>query len=112
MNVKLYLLNTIGDWNEFECANELAFRESSWRYDAVNSTTGAYGIFQHMSDYAPGWDAFNRFFATEIGNGYYIDFDLTVFPELQEDMKELSAILSQSWWITPNEKRAANVKQL
>ena len=52
-------------------------------------------------------DAFNRFFATEVGQGYYIDFDLTVFPELQEDMKELSAILSQSWWITPNEKRAA-----
>jgi len=52
-------------------------------------------------------DAFNRFFAREIGQGYYIDFDLTVFPELQEDMKELSAILSQSWWITPNEKRAA-----
>ena len=26
---------------------------------------------------------------------------------LQEDMKELSSILSQSWWITPNEKRAA-----
>ncbi len=52
-------------------------------------------------------DAFNRFFAREIGKGYYIDFDLTVFPELQEDMKELSAILSQSWWITPNEKRAA-----
>ncbi len=41
-------------------------------------------------------DAFNRFFSTEIGQGYYIDFDLTVFPELQEDMKELSAILSQS----------------
>lgn len=52
-------------------------------------------------------DTFNRFFAIEIGNGYYIDFDITVFPELQEDMKELSAILSQSWWITPNEKRAA-----
>lgn len=52
-------------------------------------------------------DAFNRFFATEIGEGYYIDFDITVFPELQEDMKELSAILSQSWWTTPNEKRQA-----
>ena len=60
MNVKLYLLNTIGNWDEFECANELAFRESSWRYDAVNSITGAYGIFQHMSDYAPGWDAFKQ----------------------------------------------------
>ena len=52
-------------------------------------------------------DAFNRFFENEIGQGYYIDFDITVFPELQEDMKELSAILSQSWWITPNEKRQA-----
>ena len=52
-------------------------------------------------------DAFNRFFAQEMGKDYYIDFDITVFPELQEDMKELSAILSQSWWITPNEKRAA-----
>ncbi len=37
-------------------------------------------------------DAFNRFFSTEIGQGYYIDFDLTVFPELQEDMKELLKI--------------------
>lgn len=52
-------------------------------------------------------DAFNRFFNAEMGSEYYIDFDITVFPELQEDMKELSAILSQSWWITPNEKRAA-----
>jgi len=52
-------------------------------------------------------DAFNRFFANEMGKDYYIDFDITVFPELQEDMKELSGILSQSWWITPNEKRAA-----
>ena len=52
-------------------------------------------------------DALNRFFANEMGKDYYIDFDITVFPELQEDMKELSAILSQSWWISPNEKRAA-----
>jgi HK97 family phage portal protein len=52
-------------------------------------------------------DALNRFFANEMGRDTYIDFDLTVFPELQEDMKELSSILSQSWWITPNEKRVA-----
>ena len=51
-------------------------------------------------------DAFNRFFG-KTNTNTYIDFDLTVFPELQEDMKELSSILSQSWWITPNEKRAA-----
>jgi hypothetical protein len=52
-------------------------------------------------------DAMNRFFGNEMGRDTYIDFDLTVFPELQEDMKELSGILSQSWWITPNEKRVA-----
>lgn len=60
MNVKLYLHNEIRDWDEFECALELAQRESSFRYDAVNKTTGAYGLFQHMSDYAPQWDAFKQ----------------------------------------------------
>ena len=34
-------------------------------------------------------DAFNRFFAAEMGKDYYIDFDITIFPELQEDMKSL-----------------------
>ena len=60
MNVKLYLHNQINDWDEFECANELAFRESSWRYDAVNKSSGAYGIFQHMSDHAHKWDAYKQ----------------------------------------------------
>ena len=60
MNVKLYLHNQISDWDQFECALELAHRESSFRYNAVNSTTGAYGLFQHMSDYAPNWDAFKQ----------------------------------------------------
>ena len=60
MNVKLYLHNEIRDWDEFECALELAQRESSFRYDAVNKTTGAYGLFQHMSDYAPQWDVFKQ----------------------------------------------------
>ena len=60
MNVKLYLHNQINDWDEFECANELAFKESSWRYDAVNKSSGAYGIFQHMSDHAHKWDAYKQ----------------------------------------------------
>jgi hypothetical protein len=60
MNVKLYLHNTIGDWYEFECALDLAYRESSFRYDAVNKTSGAYGLFQHMSEHAPKWDVFTQ----------------------------------------------------
>ncbi len=60
MNLKLYLHNQINDWDEFECAVQLAYKESSWRPDAVNKTTGAYGLFQHMSDYATNWDAFEQ----------------------------------------------------
>ena len=60
MNTKLYLHNQINDWYEFECANELGQRESNWRVDAVNKTSGAYGIFQHMSDYASNWDAYQQ----------------------------------------------------
>ena len=58
MNVKLYLHNKINDWDEFACANELGIRESNWRYQAVNKESGAFGIFQHMSEYAPNWDAY------------------------------------------------------
>lgn len=60
MNLKLYLHNSIGDWDQFECANELAFRESSWRTNAVNKSSGAYGLFQSMSDYAVTWDGFEQ----------------------------------------------------
>lgn len=60
MNLKLYLHNQINDWDQFECANELGMRESGWRIDAVNKDSGAYGVFQHMSKYAPNWDAYTQ----------------------------------------------------
>ncbi len=46
--------------SEFQCANDLAIRESNWRVKAVNKESGAYGIFQHMSKYAPTWDAYEQ----------------------------------------------------
>lgn len=60
MNVKLYLHNKINDWDQFECANQLGIRESNWRVNAVNKESGAYGIFQHMSDHAYKWDAYEQ----------------------------------------------------
>jgi len=60
MNLKLYLHNQIKDWDQFECAVELGYRESSWRTDAVNRDSGAYGLFQSMSDYAKQWDGFEQ----------------------------------------------------
>lgn len=35
---------------------------------------------------------------------YFLDFDLDVFPELQEDKKEQIQYLERAWWLTPNQK--------
>jgi len=60
MNWKLYLHNKLNDWDQFECANQLGIKESNWRVNAVNKQSGAYGIFQHMSNYAKHWDAYEQ----------------------------------------------------
>lgn len=41
------------------------------------------------------------------GKQYYIDFDITVLPELAQNINELIAQLDKQYWLTPNEKRAA-----
>lgn len=38
------------------------------------------------------------------GRDYFLDFDLSVFPELQEDKKEQIQYLERAWWLTPNQK--------
>lgn len=35
----------------------------------------------------------------------YVDYDLSVYPELQEDLKKLMEIYRDAWWTTGNEKR-------
>ena len=60
MNLKLYLHNKLNDWEQFECANWLGIKESNWRPKAVNKQSGAFGIFQHMSEHAPKWDAYQQ----------------------------------------------------
>lgn len=47
----------------------------------------------------PGWEKAD-------GKKYFIDFDASVFPELQTNMKETAEWLDKAWWLTPNEKRA------
>jgi len=41
------------------------------------------------------------------GVQYYIDFDISVLPELSQDMDKLVSQLNAQYWLTPNEKRAA-----
>ena len=50
-------------------------------------------------------DELNRWLAPKYGEKLYIDFDFTVIPELQEEMDKVVQQLSQSWWLTMNEKR-------
>lgn len=38
---------------------------------------------------------------------YYIDFDITVLPQLAKDMGEVIEQLDKMWWVTGNEKRLA-----
>lgn len=41
------------------------------------------------------------------GGDIYVDYDISVYPELQEDLEKVSRIMLSSWWIKPNEKRLA-----
>lgn len=56
-------------------------------------------------------DSINKFvcdpYAKANGVRYYIDYDMSSYPEMQADMKELTSWLSASYWITENEKRIA-----
>ena len=52
-------------------------------------------------------DELNRWLAPKYGEKIFIDFDFSVIPELQEEMDKVVSQLSQSWWLTMNEKRAA-----
>lgn len=37
----------------------------------------------------------------------FVDFDKSVYPELQEDQEKLARVMSTSWWLKGNEKRLA-----
>lgn len=47
----------------------------------------------------PGWEKADK-------KRYFVDFDASVFAELQTNMKETAEWLNTAWWLTPNEKRA------
>ena len=52
-------------------------------------------------------DELNRWLVPKFGENLYLDFDFTVIPELQEETDKIVDQMSKSWWLTPNEKRAA-----
>jgi len=49
----------------------------------------------------------NRWLAPKFGDDLVIEFDYTVFTEIQEDLNMLADTMSKMYWLNPNEKRAA-----
>lgn len=45
----------------------------------------------------PGWEKADK-------KKYFVDYDSSVFPELQANMKELAEWLDKAWWLSPNQK--------
>ena len=50
-------------------------------------------------------DIFNKFLAPAFGN-LRIEYDYTVFHELQEDLEKNAKTAAAMWWVSTNEKRA------
>lgn len=46
----------------------------------------------------PGWNKAD-------GKKYYLDYDASVFPEMQMNLKEMVEWLEKAWWLSPNERR-------
>ena len=52
-------------------------------------------------------DEMNKWLAPRYGSQYYIDFDITALPEMQQDMERMVRSLRDANWLTMDEKRVA-----
>jgi hypothetical protein len=48
----------------------------------------------------------NRWLQAKFGSEYLVEFDYTVFNEIQEDLQKMATAAASMYWIHPNEKRA------
>lgn len=71
---------------------------SAWNKQLITQA-----CFPALSDLRDDWNEIAKLYKEDI----YVDFDSSVFPELQEDQEKTSRIMSAAWWIKPNEKRLA-----
>ena len=60
-------------------------------------------VIPALADLRDDWNAI----AARYPEKLYVDYDLSVFPELQEDLEKVAKFMAQAWWFTGNEKRLA-----
>lgn len=61
--------------------------------------TGA--VIPELSSLRDDWNEIASLYKEDI----YVDYDLSVYPELQEDLEKLASALDKIWYLTGNEKR-------
>jgi len=49
---------------------------------------------------------YNKFIKDVLKEDVIIEYDYTIFPEMQSDLEKESKIAAQSWWLTLDERRA------
>jgi len=57
--------------------------------------------FPELDSLRDDWNEVAKLYNEDI----YVDYDASVYPELQEDLEKVNKINAASWWKTPNEKR-------
>lgn len=60
-------------------------------------------VLPELSSLRDDWNEIAKRFKEDV----YIDYDISVYPELQDDLEKVSKIMQASWWIKGNEKRIA-----
>lgn len=96
------ICNVYGVWSGLFNSN------SNQKYDNVEQFRKDFIINTILPELNALRDARNRKLQTDWGykgSGIVLDYDSTVYVELQDDMEKLAKWLSQAYWFTGNEKR-------
>ena len=84
--------------------SEAASTDNNMKWAAKNFINNTIAPLHTQMD-----DALNKFvvepYSKADGKKYYLEHDILSYPEMQEDMVQITTWLEKSWDLTPNEKR-------
>lgn len=60
-------------------------------------------VLQALNELRDDWNKIAEMY----GEAIYVDYDLSVYPELQEDLEKTANVMQKAWWLKGNEKRLA-----
>ena len=86
--------------------SESASTDNNMKWAAKNLINNVVTPIHHQFD-----DALNKWFvdpySKKDGKHYHIEHDVYSYPEMSEDMTDMTNWLDKSWWISPNDKLEA-----